>query len=176
MDKVREAAQAANHQFAQANLPVDRSFTEDGRAKRPVFFRKRQRLILFAATFLVVIYPTYGQKRREVILRLRDDISTAMAHASLNEKQTQKLDRNRQSLLLTAQSGRSRKTSSQPNLEVTLKEIEKTFRGGPFTAEDRGLVQQDIDQLRTIERNRRARRYSRKRIGMHGGIDLVASL
>ena len=99
-----------------------------------------------------------------------------VAHASLNEKQTQKLDRNRQSLLLTAQSGRARKTSSQPNLEVTLKEIEKTFRGGPFTAEDRGLVQQDIDRLRTIERNRRARRYTRKRIGMRSGIDLVASL
>ena len=164
MDTVREAAQVANPQFAQANLPVDRSFTEDGRAIRPVFFRQRQRLILFAATFLAVIYPTYGQKRREVILRLRDDISTAMAHASLNEKQTQRLDRNRQSLLLTAQSGRARKTSSQPNLEATLKEIEKTFHGGPFKPEDRNLVQQDIDQLRIIERNRRARRYSRKRI------------
>jgi hypothetical protein len=176
MDKVREAAQAANHQFAPANLPVDRSLMDDGRARMPVLLRRCLRFFLFAATFLFVIYPTYGQKRREVILRLRDDISTAMAHASLNEKQTQKLDRNRQSLLLTAQSGRARKTPGQPNLEVTLKDIEKTFHGGPFTAEDRGMVQQDIDQLRTIERNRRARRYSRKRIGMRSGINLVASL
>jgi len=130
----------------------------------PVLLRRRLLLIFFAATFLFVIYPAYGQKRREVILRLRDDISTAMAHASLNEKQTQKLDRNRQSLLLTAQSGRARKTSNQPNLEATLKEIEKTFHGSPFQPEDRNVVQQDIAQLRTIERNRRARRYSRKRI------------
>jgi hypothetical protein len=164
MDTVREAAQVANPQFAQANLPVDRSLMEDGRARMPVLLRRCRPLILLAAAFLLVVSPNYGQKRREVILRLRDDISTAMAHASLNEKQTQKLDRHRQSLLLTAQSGRARKTSSQPNLEATLKEIEKAFHGGPFTPEDRNLVQQDIDQLRTIERNRRARRYARKRI------------
>ena len=97
-------------------------------ANQKVLLRRCRRLILLAATFLLIVSPNYGQKRREVILRLRDDISTAMAHASLNEKQTQKLDRNRQSLLLTAQSGRARKTSSQPNLEATLKEIEKAFR------------------------------------------------
>ena len=88
-------------------------------ANQKVLLRRCRRLILLAATFLLIVSPNYGQKRREVILRLRDDISTAMAHASLNEKQTQKLDRNRQSLLLTAQSGRARKTSSQPNLEAT---------------------------------------------------------
>lgn len=164
MDTVREEAQFANPQFAQANLPADLSLMEDGQAKMPASLRPCLRRFLLAATFLLVIYPAYGQKRREVILRLRDDIATAMAHASLNEKQTQRLDRHRQSLLLTAQSGRSRKTSNQPNLEATLKEIEKTFHGDPFTAEDRNVVQQDIDQLRTIERSRRARRYSRKRI------------
>ena len=164
MDTVREAAQVANPQFAQAKLPVDRSSMDDGRARMPVLLRRCRRLILLSAIFLLIVSPNYGQKRREVILRLRDDISTAMAHVSLNEKQTQKLDRNRQSLLLRAQSGRARKTSSQPNLEATLKEIEKAFHDGPFTPEDRNLVQQDIDQLRTIERNRRARRYSRKRI------------
>jgi hypothetical protein len=164
MDTVREAAQAANPQFAPAPLPADRSLRDDGRASLPVWLRRRVRLVLFAATFFFFIYPTYGQKRREVILRLRDDIATAMAHASLNEKQTQKLDRHRQSLLLTAQSGRVRKTSNRPNLEATLKEIEKTFHGSSFQPEDRNVVQQDIDQLRAIERNRRARRYSRKRI------------
>ena len=141
----------------------------------PVLLCRRLRLISLAATLFLIVSPSYGQKRREALLRLRDDISTAMAHASLNEKQTQKLDRNRQTLLLTAQSGRARKTSSQPNLETTLKEIEKNFHGGPFTPEDRNLVQQDIDQLRAIERNRRARRYSRKRIGMRSGINLVSA-
>ncbi|MCU1272616.1 MAG: hypothetical protein JWO48_47 [Bryobacterales bacterium] len=164
MDTVREAAQVANPQFADANLPVHRSVTEDGRARMPVLLRRRLRLISLAAIFLLIVYPTYGQKRREAILRLRDNISTAMAHINLNEKQTQKLDRYRQTLLITAQSGRARKTSSQPNLEATLKEIEKTFHSGPFKPEDRNLVQQDIDQLRAIERNRRTRRYSRKRI------------
>jgi hypothetical protein len=129
----------------------------------PVLSRRRLRSFLLAAIFLLIVCPTYGQKRREAILRLRDDMSTAMAHVTLNEKQTQKLDRNRQSLLITAQSGRARKTSSQPNLEATLKEIEKMFHSGPFKPEDRSVVQQDIDQLRAIERNRRARRYSRKR-------------
>ena len=130
----------------------------------PVLWLRHPRLISLAAIFLLIVYPSYGQKRREAILRLRDNISNAMVHVTLNEKQTQMLDRNRQALLITAQSGRARKTSGQPNLEATLKEIEKTFRSGPFKPEDRNLVQQDIDQLRAIERNRRNRRYSRKRI------------
>ena len=43
--------------------------------------------------------PISAQKRREAILRLRDDVSPAIAPSTLNEKQTEKLDR-RQTLLL----------------------------------------------------------------------------
>jgi hypothetical protein len=55
------------------------------------------RSIALAATLLLL--PFQAQKRREAILRLRDDVSPAIAPSTLNEKQTEKLDR-RQTLLL----------------------------------------------------------------------------
>src|SRR5260370_26460918 len=57
--------------------------------------------IALAAVFLILPSQAISQKRREAILRLRDDVSTAMAHTSLTEKQTEKLDRSPQTLLLS---------------------------------------------------------------------------
>jgi len=119
--------------------------------------------IALAAAFLILPFEASAQKRREAILRLRDDVSTAMAHTTLNEKQTEKLDRCRQTLLLSAQSGRARKVTAKKDLDNALKDIEKALHGGPFQPEDQDLVRKDIDQLRTIERNQRARRYARRR-------------
>lgn len=121
------------------------------------------RSIALAAAFLVLSFNASSQKRREAILRLRDDVSTAMAHATLNGKQTEKLDRCRQTLLLTAQSGRARQMTPRKDLDNALKDIEKTLHGRPFQPADQDLVRQDIDQLRAIERNQRARRYARRR-------------
>ena len=121
------------------------------------------RSIALAAALLILPFDATAQKRREAILRLRDDVSTAMAHSTLNEKQTEKLDRCRQMLLLSAQSGRVRKVTAQKDLDNALKNIEKAFHGGPFQSEDRDSVRHDIDQLRDIERNQRARRYARQR-------------
>lgn len=121
------------------------------------------RSIALAAAFLLLSFQATPQKRREAILRLRDHVSTAMAHTSLNEKQTQKLDRCRQTLLLSAQSGRARKMTPRKDLDNALKDIEKALHGGPFHPEDQELVRQDINQLRTIERNQRARRYASRR-------------
>src|SRR5207302_2077782 len=117
------------------------------------------RSIALAAVFLILTFQASAQKRREAILRLRDDVSTAMAHTTLNEKQTERLDRCRQTLLLSAQSGRARKVTAKKDLDNARKDIEKALHGGPFQPEDQDLVRQDIDQLRTIERNQRARRY-----------------
>ena len=116
------------------------------------------RSIALAAVFLILTFQASAQKRREAILRLRDDVSTAMAHTTLNEKQTERLDRCRHTLLLSAQSGRARKVTAKKDLDNALKDIEKALHGGPFQPEDRDLVHKDIDQLRTIERNQRARR------------------
>jgi hypothetical protein len=121
------------------------------------------RSIALAVAFLILPFDATAQKRREAILRLRDDVSTAMAHSTLNEKQTEKLDRCRQTLLLSAQSGRLRKVTAKKDLDNALKNIEKAFHGGPFQSEDRDSVRHDIDQLRDIERNQRARRYARQR-------------
>lgn len=121
------------------------------------------RSIALAAALLILPCAASSQKRREAILRLRDDVSTAMAHASLNEKQTEKLDRCRQTLLLSAQSGRARKVTAKRDLDNALKDIEKSLHGGPFQPADQDLVRQDIDELRAIERNQRARRYARRR-------------
>jgi|SRR5579859_3718673 len=121
------------------------------------------RSIALAAMFLILPFEAGAQKRREVILRLRDDVSTAMAHASLNEKQTEKLDRCRQTLLLSAQSGRARKVTAKKNLDNALKDIEKSLHAAPFQPADQDLVRQDIDELRIIERDQRARRYARRR-------------
>ena len=121
------------------------------------------RSIALAAVVLVLPFQTSAQKRREAILRLRDDVSTAMAHASLNEKQTEKLDRCRQTLLLSAQSGRARKVTAKKDLDNALKDIEKSLHGGPFQSADQDLVRQDIDELRAIQRDQRARRYARRR-------------
>jgi len=119
--------------------------------------------IALAAALLILPLEASAQKRREAILRLRDDVSTAMAHSTLNEKQTEKLDRCRQMLLLSAQSGRARRVTAKKDLDNALKNIEKAFHGGPFQPEDRDLVHKDIDQLRDIERNQRARQYARQR-------------
>jgi len=118
------------------------------------------RLLALTLTPLLLVHPTYGQKRREAILQLRDDVSTAMAHATLTEKQTQKLDHCRQTLLLAAQSGRMRKAATKRDLDGAVKDIEKAFTGGPFQVDDRDVVRQDIAQLRAIERNQQLKRAS----------------
>lgn len=119
---------------------------------------------LLAVTFLLINSPAAAQKRREALLRLREDVATAVAHVSLNEKQTQTLDRCQQTVLLAAQSGRARKTVRPRDLHGALREIEKTVREGPFQTTDQTLVQQDIDQVRLIEQNRRKRPRQRARL------------
>lgn len=119
------------------------------------------RTVALAATLFLLSYPLVAQKRRESILRLRDDVSTAMAHASLTEKQTQKLDRCRQTLLLAAQSGRRRRTASRRELDGAVRDIERALYNGPFQTDDRNLIHQDIDQLRAIERKQAVRRAGR---------------
>ena len=118
------------------------------------------RLLALTLAPLLLVHPTHAQKRREAILQLRDDVSTAMAHATLTEKQTQKLDHCRQTLLLAAQSGRMRKAATKRDLDGAVKDIEKAFTGGPFQANDRDAVREDIAQLRAIERNRQLKRAS----------------
>jgi hypothetical protein len=143
MSAVTEAARALN-----ARLP--QSFT----SRRVRFARA---LALAVSLLLFTAHPIHAQKRREAIIRLRDDVSAAMAHASLNEKQTQKLDQCRQTLLLSAQAGRAR-PSRRKDLDGALREIERAFHSGAFLPEDRDVVRRDIGQLRAIERNQRARR------------------
>ncbi len=131
------------------------------RAAWPTFRSPRvARLLALTLTPLLLAHPTYAQKRREALLQLRDDISTAMAHAALTEKQTQKLDHCRQTLLLAAQSGRMRKAATKRDLDGVVKDIEKAFTGGPFQSEDRDAVREDIAQLRAIERNQQLKRSS----------------
>lgn len=119
---------------------------------------------LLAVTLLLITSPAAAQKRREALLRLREDVATAVAHVSLNEKQTQTLDRCQQTILLAAQSGRARKTVHPRDLHGALRDIEKTVREGPFQTTDQTLVQQDIDQVRLIEQNRRKRPRPRARL------------
>jgi hypothetical protein len=131
------------------------------RAARPALPSPRvARLLALAVTPLLLAHPTYAQKRREAILQLRDDVSTAMAHATLTEKQTQKLDHCRQTLLLAAQSGKLRKAATKRDLDGAVKDIEKTVVVGPFQADDRDVVREDIAQLRAIERNQQLKRAS----------------
>jgi hypothetical protein len=129
------------------------------RARRPAFtFPRTARLLALAITPLLLAQPSNAQKRREAILQLRDDVSTAMAHATLTEKQTQKLDHCRQTLLLAAQSGKMRKAATKRDLDGAVKDIEKAFGGGPFQADDRAVVREDIAQLRAIERDQQLKR------------------
>ena len=116
----------------------------------------------FAATLLLIAHRMPAQNRREVILRLREDVSTATAHVSLNEMQTLKLDRCRQTLLMAAQSGSVDKAASGKDLDGALRDIEKYFQKDLFLQEDRDAVRQDISQLRAIERRQRARRPVRR--------------
>lgn len=127
-------------------------------ARLGIAFPRRTRLLALTLTPILLLTPAYAQKRREAILQLRDDISTAMAHASLNEKQTQKLDHCRQTLLLAAQSGKLRKVATKRDLDGAVKDIEKAVNGGPFQPDDRNLVRQDIAQIRAIERDQQLKR------------------
>jgi len=119
------------------------------------------RPLTLAITSILLLHSAHAQKRRDAILQLRDDVSTAMAHASLTEKQTQKLDHCRQTLLLAAQSGRVHKAATKRDLDAAVKDIEKAFQGGPFQAEDRDAVREDIAELRAIERDQKIKRASR---------------
>jgi len=119
------------------------------------------RPLALAVTSVLLLYPASAQKRRDAILQLRDDITTAMAHAGLNEKQTQKLDHCRQTLLLAAQSGRVHKAATKRDLDGALRDVERAFSAGPFQADDRDLVRQDIAQLRAIERDQQVKRAGR---------------
>jgi hypothetical protein len=142
------------------NAGLERAAVSDAQpcpARSPWRHHRLARPLSLAAVSLLLLNPVHAQKRREAILRLRDDVSTAMAHASLTEKQTQRLDHCRQTLLLAAQSGRVRRAASKRDLDSAVRDIEKAFHNGPFETGDSDLVRQDIDQLRVIERNQRAR-------------------
>jgi hypothetical protein len=127
-------------------------------AARQVFRLRRahaERLLTLAVASVLFSDPLHSQNRREAILRLRDDVSAAMAHVSMEEKQTQKLDHCRQTLLLATQSGAARAT--RKDLDQALRDIEKIFHSNSFLQDDRDAVRQDISQIRAIERNPRAR-------------------
>src|SRR6266851_1721159 len=112
-----------------------------------------KRLAPLAVAFLLFSNPIHAQNRREAILRLRDDVSTAMAHVNVEEKLTQKLDHCRQTLLMAAQSGPARAT--RKDLDQALRDIDKIFRSGSFLPDDRDAVHRDISQVRAIQRNPR---------------------
>jgi hypothetical protein len=134
------------------------------RAVSPVIGLRRvclARPLTLAVTSLLLLQPAYAQKRRDAILQLRDDVSTAMAHANLTQKQIEKLDHCRQTLLLAAQSGRVHKAASKRDLDAAVKDIERAFQSGRFQADDRDLVRQDIAQLRAIERDQQVKRARR---------------
>ena len=123
-------------------------------ATRQVFRLRRahaERLLTLAVTLVLFSSPLCAQNHREAILRLRDDVSAAMAHVSIEERQTQKLDHCRQTLLMATQSGPARAT--RRDLDQALRDIEKIFHSSSFLQDDRDAVRQDISQIRAIERN-----------------------
>lgn len=127
-------------------------------ATRQVFRLRRAHaecLLTLAVASVLFSDPLHAQNRREAILRLRDDVSAAMAHVSVEEKQTQKLDHCRQTLLLATQAGPARAT--RRDLDQALRDIEKIFHSNAFLPDDRDAVRQDISRIRTLERSPRAR-------------------
>ncbi|HVP46791.1 MAG TPA: hypothetical protein VMT32_09415 [Bryobacteraceae bacterium] len=123
---------------------------------------RRDHLLALAATCFLISQPIYAQKRRETILQLREDVATAMAHVSLEEKQTQKLDHCRQTLLLASQPGRTSSGGAKKDLDAAVSDIEKLCHKGLFLEQDRKAVEEDIHQLRVIERNQQAHRNPRR--------------
>jgi len=119
------------------------------------------RPLTLAVASILLLQSVHAQKRRDAILQLRDDVSTAMAHASLTEKQTERLDHCRQTLLLAAQSGRVHKAATRHDLHNAVKDIERAISTGPFEPGDRDLVRQDIAQLRAIEHDQQLKRAAR---------------
>jgi len=112
---------------------------------------------------LLIVVPTHAQHRHELLLRLRDDVSTAVAHASLTEKQTQNMDRCQQTLLLAAQSRRDHKLVSDRDVQHALKDLEKAGKDAAFRPQDRQAIESDLREYRRIERNRQ-RPYRKRRI------------
>jgi hypothetical protein len=119
-----------------------------------------EHLMPLAVAFLLFSHQIHAQNRREAILRLRDDVSAAMAHVSIEEKQTQKLDHCRQTLLMATQSGPARAT--RRDLDQALRDIEKIFHDSSLLQDDRDAVRQDISEIRAIERNPRAHSNARR--------------
>jgi hypothetical protein len=134
-------------------------------AVRPAGWLRRAPLaygLALAAACVLAAQPIRAQNRNDVIRQLRDDVGTATAHVSLEEKQTQKLDRSRQALLLALQSGGKTPGGTRKDLDGAVREIEKLFLKGLFLDEDRNTVMQDIRQLRALERSQRARANTRR--------------
>jgi hypothetical protein len=125
-----------------------------------------QRISHLALAFvpLLISVPTHAQHRRELLVRLRDDVSTAVAHASLTEKQRQNMDRCQQTLLLAAQSRRDRKLVNDRDLQHALKDLEKAGKDAAFRAQDRQAIESDLQEYRRIERNRQRPGYRKRRI------------
>ncbi len=125
-----------------------------------------QRISHLALAFvpLIISVPTHAQHRRELLLRLRDDVSTAVAHASLTEKHMQNMDRCQQTLLLAAQSRRNQKLVNDRDLQHALKDLEKAGKDAAFRPEDRQAIESDLQEYRRIERNRQRPGYRKRRI------------
>ena len=124
-----------------------------------------QRISHLALAFvpLLISVPTHAQHRRELLVRLRDDVSTAVAHSSLAEKQRQNMDRCQQTLLLAAQSRRDHKLVNDRDLQHALKDLEKAGKDAAFRPQDRQAIESDLREYRRVERNRQ-RPYRKRRI------------
>jgi len=124
-----------------------------------------QRISHLALAFvpLLISVPTHAQHRRELLVRLRDDVSTAVAHSSLTEKQRQNMDRCQQTLLLAAQSRRDHKLVNDRDLQHALKDLEKAGKDAAFRPQDRQAIESDLREYRRVERNRQ-RPYRKRRI------------
>lgn len=110
--------------------------------------RKIATLLLCSSVMILPARTSNGKARAASIAGLRDHLSTAMAHAQLNDKDRKKLEASRQVLQKTIETRRSGGKLDQKKFQKTLDDIAKQIRNNAFQPEDRQAVEDCLKGLR----------------------------
>ncbi len=117
-----------------------------------------------AALLLLTIFAGLGaaqnepKKRRELLVKLQNDVNKAMANATLTDEQKKTLDASRETLRKTAMKRRrgGEKTDKR-QVRTALQDLRSIFQSEAFKPEDREAVQGGLKQLLEQGKARRRR-------------------
>lgn len=124
---------------------------------------KRILSLASAALLLLSIFAGAGaaqdtpKKRREVVVKLQNDVNKAMANANLTDDQKKTLEASRETLRKAAMKRRGGEKADKRQMRNALQDLRSIFQSEAFKPEDRQAVQDDLKQLLEQGQARRRR-------------------